>query len=42
VTALSRLAGYGAWERDEDAFDRDEDHELEPPVPPGLTTLTGA
>lgn len=39
---LAWLAGYGAWERDEDAFDRDQDHELEPPVPPGLTTLTGA
>lgn len=36
------LAGYGAWERDEDTVDRDEDHEFEPPVPPGLTTLTGA
>lgn len=39
---LAWLAGYGSWERDEDTFDRDEDHELEPPVPPGLTTLTGA
>jgi hypothetical protein len=39
---LAWLAGYGAGERDEDAFDRDEDHELEPLVPPGLTTLTGA
>jgi hypothetical protein len=39
---LAWLAGYGAWERDEDSFDRDEDHELEPPVPPGLTTLTAA
>jgi hypothetical protein len=39
---LAWLAGYGAWERDEDTFDRDEDHQLEPPVPPGLTTLTGA
>jgi hypothetical protein len=39
---LAWLAGYGAWERDEDTFDRDEDHELEPPVPPGLTTLTAA
>lgn len=42
---LAWLAGYGAWERDEDAFDRDDDHEFEPPVPPvppGLTTLTGA
>jgi hypothetical protein len=32
---LAWLAGYGARERD-------EDHELEPPVPPGLTMLTGA
>ena len=39
---LAWLASYGSWERDEDAFDRDEDHEFEPPVPPGLTTLTGA
>lgn len=39
---LAWLAGYGSWERDEDTVDRDEDHELEPPVPPGLTTLTGA
>jgi hypothetical protein len=37
---LAWLAGYGTWERDEDAFDRDADHELEPPVPPGLTTLS--
>jgi hypothetical protein len=34
------LAAYGVWERDEDAFDRDADHDLEPPVPPGLATLT--
>jgi hypothetical protein len=37
---LAWLAGYGTWEHDEDAFDRDEDDELEPPVPPGLRTLT--
>ncbi|WP_261556765.1 hypothetical protein [Frankia tisae] len=37
---LAWLAGYGTWERDEDAFDRDEDDELEPPVPAGLRTLT--
>ncbi len=36
------LAAYGAWERDEDAFDRDADDDLEPPVPPGLHTLTAA
>jgi hypothetical protein len=36
------LAAYGAWERDEDAFDRDADDDLEPAVPPGLDTLTAA
>jgi hypothetical protein len=36
------LAGYGDGKRDEDTFDRDQDRELEPPVPPGLTTLTAA
>jgi hypothetical protein len=39
---LAWLATYGAWERDEDAFDRDADDDLEPPVPPGLDTLTAA
>jgi hypothetical protein len=38
---LAWLAAYGAWERDEDAFDRAADG-LEPPVPPGLNTLTAA
>ncbi|MCO6008267.1 hypothetical protein NE236_25140 [Actinoallomurus purpureus] len=37
---LAWLAGYGAWERDEDAFDYDEEDELEPPVPAGLGSLT--
>lgn len=37
---LAWLAGYGTWERDEDAFDYDDEHELEPPVPAGLATLT--
>jgi hypothetical protein len=37
---LAWLAGYGTWERDEEAFDREHDDELEPPVPPGLATLT--
>jgi hypothetical protein len=37
---LAWLAAYGAWERDEDAFDRHADDDLEPPVPPGLGTLT--
>lgn len=39
---LAWLAAYGAWERDEDAFDRDADNDLEPPVPPGLGRLTAA
>ena len=39
---LAWLAGYGSWERDEWVFDRDHDDELEPPVPPGLRTLTAA
>ncbi|WP_433269036.1 hypothetical protein ACQPZF_05830 [Actinosynnema sp. CS-041913] len=39
---LAWLAGYGTWERDEDAFDRDTDDDPEPPVPAGLQTLTAA
>lgn len=39
---LAWLAAYGTWERDEDAFDRDADDDLEPPVPPGLTALTAS
>jgi len=39
---LAWLAAYGAWERDEDVFDRDADDDLEPPVPPGLSMLTAA
>jgi hypothetical protein len=39
---LAWLAAYGAWERDEDVFDRDADDDLEPTVPPGLGTLTAA
>ena len=39
---LAWLAGYGTWERDEEAFDREHDDELEPPVPPGLATLTAS
>ncbi|TNC21448.1 hypothetical protein [Amycolatopsis alkalitolerans] len=39
---LAWLAGYGTWERDEYAFDRTEDEELEPPLPPGLRSLTAA
>ncbi|MWA02701.1 hypothetical protein F8568_020440 [Actinomadura sp. LD22] len=37
---LAWLAGYGTWERDEDAFDADEEDDLEPPVPAGLRALT--
>src|SRR5207248_7135150 len=39
---LAWLAAYGVWERDEDVFDSSADAELEPPVPPGLGTLTAA
>ena len=39
---IAWLAAYGAWERDENSFDRDADDDLEPPVPPGLDTLTAA
>ena len=39
---LAWLAAYGAWERDEDVFDRDADDDLEPTVPPGLGALTAA
>lgn len=37
---LAWLAAYGTWERDEDAFDYDEEDELEPPVPADLGVLT--
>jgi hypothetical protein len=39
---LAWLAAYGNWERDEEAFDRAADGDLEPPVPPGLGSLTPA
>ncbi|MEU4246934.1 hypothetical protein AB0F15_05930 [Amycolatopsis sp. NPDC026612] len=39
---LAWLAAYGAWERDEDAFGREADADVEPPVPPGLDSLTAA
>jgi hypothetical protein len=39
---LAWLAGHGAREADEYALDRGEDHDHEPPVPPGLSTLTAA
>ncbi|MEU9890156.1 hypothetical protein [Sphaerisporangium sp. NPDC051011] len=37
---LAWLSAYGAWERDEDAFDDEEEDALEPQVPPGLGTLS--
>ncbi|GAA1343326.1 hypothetical protein [Saccharothrix algeriensis] len=37
---LAWLAAYGTWERDECAFDREADNDVEPPVPPGLRALT--
>ena len=37
---LAWLAAYGVWDRDEDAFDDDDEQELEPPVPAGLGDLT--
>lgn len=37
---LAWLAAYGTWERDEDAFPEEAEDALEPPVPPGLATLT--
>jgi hypothetical protein len=37
---LAWLAAYGTWERDEDAFDYNEENDLEPPVPAGLEALT--
>ena len=37
---LAWLSAYGAWERDEDAFDDDDEDSVEPPVPAGLGSLT--
>ncbi|KDA43023.1 hypothetical protein E0F15_12910 [Frankia sp. B2] len=37
---LAWLAAYGVWERDEEAFDDEEEDDLEPPVPAGLGSLT--
>ena len=37
---LAWLSTYGAWERDEDAFDDEDEDTEEPPVPAGLGSLT--
>ena len=37
---LAWLSAYGGWERDEDAFDDDDEGDVEPPVPAGLGSLT--
>jgi len=37
---LAWLSAYGAWERDEDAFDDEDEDEVEPPVPAGLGSIT--
>lgn len=37
---LAWLSAYGVWERDEDAFDEDDEDVIEPPVPAGLGSLT--
>jgi len=37
---LAWLSAYGAWERDEDAFDYEDEGDVEPPVPAGLGSLT--
>ena len=38
---LAWLAAYGAWERDENLFEYEDEDELEPPVPAGLGSLSG-
>jgi hypothetical protein len=37
---LAWLSAYGEWERDEDAFDDEDEDDMEPPVPAGLGSLT--
>jgi hypothetical protein len=37
---LAWLSAYGVWERDEEAFDYEEEDTMEPPIPPGLGSLS--
>ncbi len=37
---LAWLSAYGTWERDEEAFDDEDEDRREPPVPAGLGSLT--
>jgi hypothetical protein len=39
---LAWLSAYGVWERDEGAFDEEDEDMREPPVPAGLQSLTAA
>ena len=39
---LAWLSGYGTWERDEDAFDDEDEDVAEPPVLAGLGSLTAS
>ena len=39
---LAWLSGYGMWERDDDAFDDEDEDIVEPPVPAGLGSLTAS
>jgi len=39
---LAWLSAYGTWERDEDAFDEEDEDVVEPPVPVGLGSLTAS
>lgn len=37
---LAWLSAYGGWERNEDAFEHEDEDDVEPPVPAGLGSLT--
>lgn len=39
---LAWLSAYGSWERDEEAFEDEDEDVTEPPVPAGLGSLTDA